>query len=155
MNFLQQCARQIFVLAKKFFPGLFLSHPQQQQQQKIPNFLPLVLFFFFFACKIILFSSLQLYLPLTTPAADPCDQIWRKIAALAKVYKSWANFWQFILIWQTSEPTWQICDIIGLIFIVANGQILKNNLVIWLHCDAISVPRVVSTGRILLPISAK
>ena len=29
---------------------------------------------------------------------------------------------------------WQICDIIGLIFIVANGQILKNNLTIWSHC---------------------
>ena len=31
---------------------------------------------------------------------------------------------------------WQICDIIGLIFIVANGQILKNNLTIWSHCRA-------------------
>ena len=29
---------------------------------------------------------------------------------------------------------WQICDIIGLYFIVANGQILKNNLTIWSHC---------------------
>ena len=28
---------------------------------------------------------------------------------------------------------WQICDIIGLIFIVANGQILKTNLTIWSH----------------------
>ena len=28
---------------------------------------------------------------------------------------------------------WQICDIIGLIFIAANGQILKNNPTIWLH----------------------
>ena len=28
---------------------------------------------------------------------------------------------------------WQIYDIIGLIFIVANGQILKNNLTIWSH----------------------
>ena len=29
---------------------------------------------------------------------------------------------------------WQICDIIVLIFIVANGQIMKNNLTIWSHC---------------------
>ena len=29
---------------------------------------------------------------------------------------------------------WQICDIIGLIFIVANGQILNKNLIIWSHC---------------------
>ena len=28
---------------------------------------------------------------------------------------------------------WQICDNIGLIFIVANGQILKNNPTIWSH----------------------
>ena len=28
---------------------------------------------------------------------------------------------------------WQICDIIGLIFGVANGQILKNILTIWSH----------------------
>ena len=25
---------------------------------------------------------------------------------------------------------WQICDIIGLVFIAANGQVLKNNLTI-------------------------
>ena len=29
---------------------------------------------------------------------------------------------------------WRICYIIGLIFIVENGQILKNNLTIWSHC---------------------
>ena len=29
---------------------------------------------------------------------------------------------------------WQICNFIGLIFILANGQILKNNLTIWSHC---------------------
>ena len=28
----------------------------------------------------------------------------------------------------------KICYIIGLILIVANGQILKNNLTIWSHC---------------------
>ena len=28
---------------------------------------------------------------------------------------------------------WEICDIIGLIFIIANGQILKNNITIWSH----------------------
>ena len=30
---------------------------------------------------------------------------------------------------------WQICDIIGLIFNVANGQILKYDLTIWSHRD--------------------
>ena len=34
----------------------------------------------------------------------------------------------------------QICDIIGLIIIVANGQILKNNLTTWSRCQ--TVPNV-------------
>ena len=34
---------------------------------------------------------------------------------------------------------WQICDIIGLYFIVANGQILKNNLTIWVHYIVVSI----------------
>ena len=36
-------------------------------------------------------------------------------------------------LWQKFTSLWQICDIIGLIFIIANGQILKNNLTIWSH----------------------
>ena len=44
-----------------------------------------------------------------------------------------------ILMW-----LWQICDIIGLICIVANDQILKNNLTIWSHC---SQPKAVKQGR--------
>ena len=36
--------------------------------------------------------------------------------------------------WQNAEPTLAIiCAIIGLIFIVTNGQILKSNLIIELH----------------------
>ena len=31
---------------------------------------------------------------------------------------------------------WQICDIVGLSFIVANGQILANNLTIWSQHDS-------------------
>ena len=33
---------------------------------------------------------------------------------------------------------WQICDIVGLIFTVANGQILKNNPTIWSHCSQLT-----------------
>ena len=62
-----------------------------------------------------------------------CDQIWQNIATLAKVYKFLANFWMFFLIWQNAEPIWHIRDIFGPIFIVANGQTLKNNLTIWSH----------------------
>ena len=53
--------------------------------------------------------------------------------------------WQkFISVWQIFDIyylfskllslLWQICYIIGLIFIAANGQILKSNLTIWSHC---------------------
>ena len=31
---------------------------------------------------------------------------------------------------------WQIGDIIGLVFIVGNGQISENNLTIWSHCPS-------------------
>ena len=65
-----------------------------------------------------------------------CDQIWRNFASLAKVYKSLANFWQLISYLEKcwAYILWQIRDIIGLIFIFANGQILKNNQTIWSHC---------------------
>ena len=34
---------------------------------------------------------------------------------------------------------WQIWDIIGLIFTIANGQIFKNNLTIWSHCSPVNI----------------
>ena len=43
-------------------------------------------------------------------------------------------FKNLFLFWQNAEPTLAICDIIGLILIVANGHILTNNLTIWSHC---------------------
>ena len=41
------------------------------------------------------------------------------------------SIWQFF---DGSCLILQICDIIGQIFIVTNGQKLKNNLIIWSHC---------------------
>ena len=41
----------------------------------------------------------------------------------------------YLLFGKMLNLLWQICDIIGLIFIVGNGQILKNNLTIWSHCQ--------------------
>ena len=40
----------------------------------------------------------------------------------------------YLLLGKMLSLLWQFCDIIGLIFIVANSQILKNNLTIWSHC---------------------
>ena len=39
----------------------------------------------------------------------------------------------FFLFGKMLSLLWQICDLIGLFFHVANGQILKNNLTIWSH----------------------
>ena len=50
---------------------------------------------------------------------EQCDQIWQNLANL--------------LFGKMLTLLWQICDIIRLIFIVANGQKLKNNLSIWSH----------------------
>ena len=41
----------------------------------------------------------------------------------------------YFLIGKMRRLLWQICDIIGLILIAANGQILKSNLTIWSHCS--------------------
>ena len=63
-------------------------------------------------------------------AADQCDRIWRKFATLAKVYKYLAKFLTvYFLFGKMLSLLRHICDIIGLFFIVANGQILKNNLI--------------------------
>ena len=50
---------------------------------------------------------------------------------LDKISPLWEICDGLFLIWENAEPTRQICDIIGLIFIAANEQILKNNLTIW------------------------
>ena len=53
---------------------------------------------------------------------------------------------------------WQICDIVGLIFSVANGQIFKNNLTIWSHWveqtdgHLLSLQKVIENCHMILPI---
>ena len=42
----------------------------------------------------------------------------------------------FFLFGKMLSRLWQIWYIIGLIFIVAKGQKLKNNLTIWSHCPS-------------------
>ena len=39
----------------------------------------------------------------------------------------------YFLFGKLLSPLWRICYIIGLIFIIPNRQILKNNLTIWSH----------------------
>ena len=40
----------------------------------------------------------------------------------------------YFLFGRMMDLLWQIWNIVWLIFIVANGQISKNNLAIWSHC---------------------
>ena len=69
-----------------------------------------------------------------------CEQIWQNFATLAKIYVSGKFLMVYFLFGKMLSLLWQICYIIGLIFIVANGQILKNILTIWSHCyDVTSV----------------
>ena len=51
--------------------------------------------------------------------------LWQKLKVFGKFLISY---------FQILSLLWQNCDIIGLVFIVANGQILQNNLTIWPHC---------------------
>ena len=62
-----------------------------------------------------------------------CDQIWRDFTTMHKFTSLWKIFDALFLIRQNAEPFWQNCVKIGLIFIVANGQLLKNYLTIWSH----------------------
>ena len=48
-----------------------------------------------------------------------CNQIWQNIATLEKCHKSLMVYFFFL---KMLCLLWQICDIIGLIFIVAIGQ---------------------------------
>ena len=51
---------------------------------------------------------------------------------MAKFSKPLAKFLKvYFLFDKMLSLLWQICDIIGLILIVAHGQILKNNLTFW------------------------
>ena len=80
------------------------------------------------------------------------------VTRLGKISPHWQKFTSFgrifdglFLIWQNAEATLAKKFTIGVIFIVANGQKLKNNLTIWSHwmstgkreqsfCDAYRLP---------------
>ena len=55
------------------------------------------------------------------------------VTRFCEISPLWQIFNGLFLIWQMLSLLWQICDIIGLIFKVPNGQILKNNVTNWSH----------------------
>ena len=63
--------------------------------------------------------------------------MWPDLAKFHHFDKSLQVFGNFLTVYfsfgKMLSILWQIWDIIGLIFIAANGQILKNNLTIWSH----------------------
>ena len=64
--------------------------------------------------------------------------VWPDLAKFRRFGKSLHTFGKILTVYflfgKMLSLLRQICDIIGLIFIVANGQILKNNLTTWSHC---------------------
>ena len=64
--------------------------------------------------------------------------LWQKsTVSLGQFSTVYFLFWKILnLFGKILNLFWQICDIVGLFVIVANGQILKNNLTIWSHCRA-------------------
>ena len=67
--------------------------------------------------------------------------VWPDSAKFRHFVKSLQVFGKFLkvcfLFGKMLSLLWQICDIIEVIFNVANGQILKNNLTIWSHWKAV------------------
>ena len=62
------------------------------------------------------------------------------VTRFGKISPIWQFFTVHFLIGKMLSLLWQICDIIGLVFIVANGQILKNNLAIGSHWVQTPIP---------------
>ena len=74
----------------------------------------------------------------TTCHSTTPHPVWPDLATFCHLGKSLQVFGKFLtvyfLIGIILSPPGQTCDIIWLIFIVANGQILKKNRTIWSHC---------------------
>ena len=76
--------------------------------------------------------------------ADPIKVVWESPicrwirTSVTRFGKKLQVFGKFLSVYFIFDKMlsllWQICDILGLIFNFANGQILKNNLTIWSRC---------------------
>ena len=67
------------------------------------------------------------------------DQIWRNFVILAKSFKSWAIIWGFInYLGNYWKHFGKFCMLLGQVFIVLNGKMLKIKQAIWPHCWVVS-----------------
>ena len=56
--------------------------------------------------------------------------IWTSVTGLGEIYPLWQNLKYRFTCWQYFEPIWQRFFAVGQIYLVLNGQMLKNNLAI-------------------------
>ena len=78
-----------------------------------------------------------------------CDQVWQISPLCQTCLQVFGKFLTvYFLFCKILSLLGQICDIIGPIFIVANGQILTNNLTIWSHCVQAKEPQAWHLARI-------
>ena len=84
---------------------------------------------------------------------------WPDLAKIRHFDKSLQVFGKILTVYflfgKTLSILCQICDIIGLIFSVANGQILKNNLTIWSHWLHASIKLLIANERAIQHFEAK
>ena len=92
-----------------------------QAMQKYP-------FLFFPVTSVTRFGEIS---PLWKQFTSRLGIFWRFISYLAKIRAYFGNF----------------LTLLGLIFIIANGQILKNNLTIWSHCPWLTLISCCLIGR--------
>ena len=71
------------------------------------------------------------------PFQDESEAVWPDLEKFRQFGKTLQVFGKFLtvhfLFGKILSLLWQICVIIGLVFILENGQILKNNKAIWSH----------------------
>ena len=78
--------------------------------------------------------------PFRSLSYDQCDQsgeispFWQNLQSLGQIFKVLGNFLRvYLLFRKLLDRLWQIYYTIGQVFIVVNGQIMKNKLAIWSH----------------------
>ena len=61
-----------------------------------------------------------------------------RFGEISSLWQNFTSFWQILTVYflfgKILSLLWKIWYTVGLIFIVANAKILKNNLIIWSHC---------------------
>ena len=111
--------------------GLALKSSKMEHQASAISLMRVRLFLLL----CVFLSALTAYILQHLPTYLP---VWPDLAKFCRFRKSLQVFGKFLTVYflfgTVLNLLWQICDIIGLIFILTNGQILNNNLTIWWYC---------------------